>query len=410
MLAPLGWVYHILLEPTPVKLRPFDFIMLVVLLVASTKGNKRGASVAPMKQALLLMFGTTVLWFLFGVARGGDARFASWQTYLILSSVLVAFTVAATFRTAADFSGLAKWLLAAAIYRAIMCWLSHFTWARSLAGQGGAYLTSHDDTILWVVSILVLVLNVFDKRSLGVALRNLAIILFLIGAIQWNGRRLAWLSLVMGLLVMYALFPQGAAKRRVNRAGKIAAPVLLVYILVGWGSQNALFSPLRSISTVSTQEDASTQARNVENLGLIVTANGANFALGTGWGKPYIPVSTKYDISGFELWQYVPHNSILGLLAFTGVLGFAGFWLALPTAMFFLSRTARLGNAQDARNVALIGAAQLVVCANQLYGDMGIFFNKPMYAIAVSCAMALRLPLVADVWRAPNSKTIVRAQ
>src|SRR5258708_32723139 len=40
--APLAWVYNALLDPTPIKLRPFDLIMLAILLVASLK-KKRGA-------------------------------------------------------------------------------------------------------------------------------------------------------------------------------------------------------------------------------------------------------------------------------------------------------------------------------------------------------------------------------
>jgi hypothetical protein len=400
----MGWVYGLLLDATVIKVRPFDLILLMVLLVASFKRDRRIAQVAPMRNALLLMLSITVLCFLYGVLRGGEVRFASWQTYLILSDVLVAFTVAATFRTVADFYGLAKWLIAAALYHALMCWISYLTWAHDLVGESGAFLTTHDDTIQWVVAILVLIVSAVDKRSPVVTVRNVAIILFLIGAIQWNSRRLAWVSLAMGLVVMYVLFPQGAAKRRINRVVRIAGPLVLVYVVVGWGRQNTIFLPLRSISSVSTHEDTSTLARNAENLGLIATANGSNFALGTGWGRPYTFITMKYDISGFELWRYIPHNSILGVLAFTGVLGFAGFWLALPTAVFLNSRMARLAKDPRARSVGIIGAAQLVVCANQLYGDMGIFDLKAMYVVAISYAMALRLPCVASVWGTPNSR------
>jgi hypothetical protein len=181
--------------------------------------------------------------------------------------------------------------------------------------------------------------------------------------------------------------------------------VLLVYVAVGWGRPNRIFLPLRSLSSVSTDEDESTLARNAENLGLIATTNASSLSLGTGWGKPYTPFSTKYDISGFELWQYVPHNSILGLLAFTGMFGFAGFWLAIPTAVFFNSRVARLSDDPKARNVAIVVVAQMIVSVNQLYGDMGIFFLRPMYAIAIGYAAALRLPAVAGVWNASNAKT-----
>ena len=407
MWTPLAWIYDYLLAPTAIKLRPFDLAMLAVLLVSSLAGRKE-AYWTPMKGALLLVIATTGLWFVYGVATGGDSRFASWQTYRILSATLVAFTVAATFRTSSDFRALGGWLVAAGIYRAFMCWVSYFTWGRDSVGDSGAFLTSHDDSVLWVVSILVLIVDAVDRRSIATSLRNAAVALFIVVAIQWNSRRLAWVSLAMGLAVMYALFPQGAAKRRIARVARYAAPILILYVVVGWGRPNRIFLPIRSLSSVSTQEDASTLARNAENLGLILTANSSHFTVGTGWGKRYFPVSTKYDISDFELWPYVPHNSILGLLAFTGVLGFAGFWLAVPTSVFLNSRLARLSPDKKARDVGLIGAAQLVVCANQLYGDMGIFDVKPMYVLAISYAIALRLPSAAGVWTNQKSRTVAR--
>jgi hypothetical protein len=408
--APMGWYREYLLDASFIKIRLFDLIMLGMLLMSSFQGDKRPPLVAPMKSVLLLIVGTTVFWFLFGLMRGGDARYASWQTYLILSMVLLAFTIASTFKTTADFYVLAKWLVAAALYRAVMCWISYFTWGRSEVGESGAYLTSHDDTIGWVMSILILIVNAVDRRSRAVSIRNTLMGVFLIVAIQWNSRRLAWVSLGMGIIVFYMLFPEGVAKRRINRVAKFVAPLILVYVVVGWGRASPIFAPLRSLSSVSTQEDASTLARNAENLGLIATANATSLIAGAGWGRPYIPVTLKYDISEFELWQYVPHNSILGVLAFTGALGFAGFWLALPTGMFLNARTARLGADPRARTAGIIGAAQLMVCANQLYGDMGIFDLKPMYAIAISYALALRMPTLAGVWNAPASRAPAREQ
>jgi hypothetical protein len=402
--APMQWVYPLLLDGSLLKVRPFDLLMLGVLIAGSSKKDGWGPHVAPMKNALLLVLATTVTWFVYGTLRGGNPRYASWQIYLIVSAILLAFALASTFRTAEHFVGLAKWLLAAAFYRALMCWVSYFTWGRSQVGASGAFLTSHDDTIPWIAAILVLIVQAVDRRSVSTGFRNFVAILFLVGAIQWNSRRLAWVSLLMGLVVMYFLFPHGVAKRKINRVARVLVPLLLVYVVVGWGRQSAIFLPLRSISSVSTHEDASTLARNAENLGLIATANYSSALLGTGWGRPYAALTTKYDISGFELWQYVPHNSILGLLAFTGILGFSGFWLALPTAVFLCARVARLGSDAKVRSVALVGAAQMIVCVNQLFADMGIRSNQAMYVIAVSYAMALRLPRVAGVWDRPQPR------
>lgn len=406
--APFQWVQSILLSATPVAVRPFDFLMMGIWAFNAGKGNRRGAYVGPMKNALLLVVATTLLWFLIGLFHGGQFRFASWQTYLILSMVLTTFTIAATFRAAEDYFILARWLIAAAVYRAIMCWISYFTWAHAMVGESGAFLTSHDDTISWITSILVLIIQAVDRRSTKIVARNMVAILFLLGAVHLNSRRIAWVSLAMGAVVMYIFFPDGVAKRRITRVLKFAAPVILLYVVVGWGRSSKIFLPLRSLSTVSTQEDGSTLARNAENLGLIATSKYSSFLFGTGWGLPYVYLTLKYDISSFELWRYVPHNSILGLLAFTGVLGFAGFWMALPTAVFLCARIARLAADSKSRSVAIIGASQLIVCCNQLYGDMGIFFLKPMYVIAVSYAIALRLPVTLGLWDGSRRKVAIQ--
>ena len=293
--------------------------------------------------------------------------------------------------------------MAVALYRGLACWISYFTWGRATLGESGAFLTTHDDTIAWVVAIMALLLNALDRRKATVTARNLVLILFFLGAIQFNSRRLAWVSLAMGLAVMYLLFPRGRAKRRITRFLIVLAPLAVVYVVVGWGRGNPIFLPLRSFASVSTQEDGSTLARNAENLGLIQTANSWGSGLGSGWGKPYVWLTKKYDISGaFELWEYVPHNSILGILAFTGIIGSSIFWTTVATAVFLNVRVARLSEDLVARSVAVIGAAQVVVCGNQFYGDMGLFFFKPMYFLAISYAIALRLPCATGVWGSPG--------
>jgi hypothetical protein len=398
--APMAWV-NPLIEPTIIKVRPFDLILLLILLAASFDRKNRAAYTKPMRNVLLGTVTTTVLWFVYGLVRGGDARMASWQIYLILSTVLLSFTVAATFRTTADFAGLAKWFIAAALYRALMCWIAYFSWGSVILGESGAFLTAHGDTITWVVAIVILIANALDRRKLTVTSRNIAGIIFFLGAIQWNSRRVAWVSLAMALAVTYSLLPRGAAKKAVVRLVRVAGPVLLLYAVVGWGRQNPIFLPLRSLSSVTTQEDSSTKARNAENLGLIATSKYSSILTGTGWGVGYAPVSMKYSIAWIELWKYEPHNSILGLLAFTGILGFAGIWLPVPTAVFLNARVARLGTDPRTRSVAMVGVAQLIVSANQFYGDIGIFSIQAMYVMAITYAMALRLPIRAGVWSGP---------
>jgi len=403
--GPMAWVHGVLVSPLPIKVRPFDLAMLAILLVTSSRRDAKGPRVAPMQAAMLLALATTVAFFAYGIVTGGDGRAASWQTYLMLSGILVSFTVAANFRTPEHYSLLAKVLVAVALYHAAMCWYFYVFWVQ--AGRivpFPEYITTHDDSVIWVVTILVLLLNTLTLRSPLKITRNLATVVFILGALQFNNRRLAWLSLFMGLIVAYALLAPGRVKRSAKRIVMIATPILALYIAIGWGRTERIFAPVRSISSVSTQEDASTKARNCENLGLIATVARSNYLTGTGWGHPYVELTTKYSIHEFELWPYIPHNSILGLLAYTGLLGFVGYWLMVPTAVFVNSRLARFGNTKEAKMTGLVAAAQMIVCANQMYGDMGIFSIKTQYVLAASFAVALRVPIVAGAWEFPSGR------
>jgi phosphate starvation-inducible membrane PsiE len=409
--APFDWVEPLLVDATPIKIRLFDIIMLGILVAAANGREGRGLRTPPMRRALLLVLGTVVAWFAYGMLRGGDFRCASWQTYLMLSMVLTAFTVAATFYTAEHYALLAKTLMAVAIYRAVMCWIMYFEYI--LPGKidpPPIHLTTHHDTVVWVTAIVILIVNALDARSTRVTLRNLLVMVLIAGAIQFNTRRLAWVSLTMALVVMYFLLPLGPVRRRAKRVVLALVPVVAIYAVVGWGSKASVVRPLQAFSSVTTEEDDSTKARNCENLSLIATAHQNSVFLGTGWGHKYIELTNKYSIAeAFELWPYIPHNSILGLFAYTGVFGVAGFWLAVPTAVFLNARVARLGSAASLRSAGVVGAAQIIVCGNQLYGDMGSFSPGTMYVLAVSYAMALRLPAVAGVWGNVETKPAARA-
>jgi O-Antigen ligase len=401
MIAPFAWAHDLLFEALPWKIRGIDHITIACLIIAGKSADGKGPRVPPVRAALILSGVTTVVMFLYGVVRGGGAWQASWQTYLIMSSIALSFAIATAFRTPEHFMMLWKVFLWASAYRAVMCILFYFFYVRNQATDPPEYMTSHDDSVLWVVSMLIIILRMIEGP--GSRFKLLLLLLLLGTAVLFNQRRIAWVSLTMGSIILFALLRPSKAKKRAMRVVYALAPIVTIYVVVGWGRPERMFKPLQSFATVSTQEDTSTKARNVENLGLIATSNANNPLLGPGWGHPYIEVSNKYSIAAyFPLWQYVPHNSILGLLAYTGVLGFFGYWLVYPTSMFANARMARLSKSPAARQVGLISVTQMVVCANQYYGDMGITYAKSVYILVIAYAAALRLPILAEVWPAPK--------
>jgi hypothetical protein len=294
-----------------------------------------------------------------------------------------------------------------------MCLIFYFGYVREGSfGPDGppATMTTHDDTVLWVTAIILLIVNAVElraRRSVLIAVVGIPILLL---AIQENNRRLAFVSLIGALIPLYALVRPGKAKSAVRRAAMYLAPVFLAYVVIGWGRPEKIFKPLASFETVSTGEDASTLARNAENLGLIYTANANGWVMGTGWGHKYIELTNKYTIAGaFELWPYVPHNSILGLLAFLGMVGFTGFWLRVPIACYLHSRLARLASRPADRAVGLACVPVVVICCNQMYGDMGCFSLVTMYTLGAVFAAALRVPIESKTWVTPPPAVVPQA-
>jgi O-Antigen ligase len=351
-----------------------------------------------MKRSLLVAFVVLVLWFGYGVARGGNARAAGWQVYLLFACILASFAIASAFKTADHYIMLANVALAAGIYRAIMCIVFYLEYVR----PGGLlprpeYMTSHDDSVLWTVGIAFVLLGAVVTPSLRTRVTAGLVTPLLLCAMQFNNRRLAWISLGGAIIALYFLLPASPAKRRARRIAWVIVPVLGLYTAIGWGRPEGIFRPLRSFETVSVEQDASTLARNAENLGLIATAN-QGWVLGTGWGQKYVEVTNKYQIHFFELWPYIPHNSVLGLFAYTGYFGFVGFWMIFPTATFLHARTATFAPKPRDRLVGMLGVVQILACANQWYGDMGSFSATTMYMLAASFAAALRIPIATGAW------------
>ena len=77
---------------------------------------------------------------------------------------------------------------------------------------------------------------------------------YLFYAIVINNRRLAWIELALSLLVMVFLLPP-AKRRRLLTWLPVVVPAILVYVAVGWGSQEAVFAPLKASGLLEAKLD-----------------------------------------------------------------------------------------------------------------------------------------------------------
>jgi O-antigen ligase len=153
---------------------------------------------------------------------------------------------------------------------------------------------------------------------------------------------------------------------------------------------------LRSLAESGT--DVSTAMRDIENFNLLWTLRDHPL-LGTGFGHEYVEKVKGMDISGiFAQYRFVPHNGILGLLAFGGVLGISGILLTPVVAVYLAARAHRFARSPADRAAALAVMASAVVYLIQCYGDMGFVSWTGVFTLAPAVAVAGKLASATGAW------------
>lgn len=391
--SPLQYVSSFLAW-NPLKLPMLDVFILLILIAARDRAPTRRE--LGVTKAVRVSAGAILVWIIWGVIHSGNTYQMQFQLHTLIQSYVFGFAVAKVLVTPEDFIGLGKVIFFAGLYRSFTCFSVYV--ARSLAHLPlpEECCTTHHDTVLYVsatVAGIVFLIERNRKRSKSVVFRVLVGIAILLTAIQINNRRLAWVSLVGSVLLLYLLLPKSPLRAKINKRLLLVAPIIGLYVAVGTGRPEKIFSPLRALSSVKSQDDPSTRSRDNENLGLIITG-AMNPLMGTGWGHEYIEVDSSLSAGnvGFLQYRYLPHNSVLALLAFTGILGFASTWMVFPVCIFYLVRTYRRVEHQLVRMAAIVGAAEVLAVINQWYGDLGMQSPTGMLIFGTALAAAIRLP------------------
>jgi hypothetical protein len=338
--------------------------------------------------AILVSAATVALTFLWGFMRGGSAYNAYFQLWRFLAALLVGLLLHSAIRTSRDLKALGTTIVAAALVRGTLAVYFYWFVVHGQTVPSPPHMTTHDDTLLFVAGIVIVsawaVVRGGPRAVLGAGLVSA----WLLYAIVLNNRRLAWIELVLVAAVGYILlFDRGW---RVHRWLALAAPVVLLYVVVGWGRPEGMFAPLRALSTAGSNADASSLARQEEVRNLLYTLWASdNPLLGTGWGVPYQKVTSVYSNFGPEWWQYLymPHNSLLAVAVFGGLVGLTGIWLVVPVAAMLATRGFRQAAHPVDRAAGLAAVAILPAYGAQCYGDIGFQ--------ALTCALILGAALGA---------------
>lgn len=396
-----------LMGPVPgIRLWWFDCIAIVVLLYARTQRGAQTGRTKPIQTALYTTVGTIFAWAVLGALRGGSVLDMRLQVHVFVMLCVASSMYANVLRTPEHFRMMGKTIVYAALFRAAMMLTFYVTVMRTL-NEHIETVTDHGDSITFVLTIVIVAAEAIHSRDRKATTRALLVTGVMLWCIQTNNRRLAWLGLIGSMLIIYFLLPIGPVKRKIHRRLAMAVPVILVYVAVGWSSPTGVFKPIASLKSMNDANDPSTESRNLENLGLVVTLQGGPIS-GTGFGQKYTEVSNALAAVAFPQYRYVPHNSVLGLAAFTGMLGFIGIWMVFPVSAFAAARAYSFARAPPEKTIAMVALCQIFIHINQMWGDIGMLSFQGMTVTSCAIAAASRMAGQTGAW--PSGRAPARAR
>ena len=365
----------------------------------------------PMRWALAVALATVVASLAFGVARGGDVEMAKIQVQAYLQLIAVAYLFGVSLRGERDYRWLGGLLVAAACVKAAMALWVRATLPASFPDQWGVmreleYATNHGDSLLFTAATAMLLGPLFHRPTRRQVAWFLLLMPVVIAGVVANDRRVAWVEIGAVVAAFLLMNPVSTVTRRFLRVVVLALPLLVPYAIVGWSSASRVFGPVSFVRNIVQPErsdgslDRSTLFRDVENYNLVDTFKG-NTVLGTGFGFPFVETVAGDALPGFEEYYFLPHNSIVGLWAFTGIVGFSGLFLVIVIGMLLAARGHARARCPDH---AIAGAAAfgcLVAYIVHLWADIGFTEAPTIFLIGLALAVAGQLAVATGEWQMP---------
>jgi hypothetical protein len=362
----------------------------------------RVATPKEMVKLVLVSFGGILYMFVWGWLRGGATNWALWQLDRVMYLPMLFMLFHLGLRGPKDLPALAKVLIWAALIKAVMA--MYISWNFTLPPdpwtgirERPPYGTTHHDSMLFACAFVLLVSLLMERTGAwAVRLAMLTLPVLILGMIA-NNRRMVWVQIAMVFLTLYLTTPANPTKRKIKKILYVLAPFIAVYLAAGWNSSGGIFKPAAMVrSVVEPSSDSSSLWREWENYDLVYTARAFPIT-GMGYGHPYWEIIALPAVS-YNLEPYCPHNSILGIWAYGGYIGFTALTISWVGGAFFAMRAYRNTKNPVHKAAALTAFGAFLVYWVQCYGDLGLGTWTGVYLVAPAMAMAAKLAVASGAW------------
>ena len=355
--------------------------------------------------AMISLAGVALAWA-YGISRGGSTQDSLWQVQKIAYVPLLFFLFQAAVRGPSDSKRLMRAIVWAAVIRAGAAVFIAATTAVP-AGEELAVATTHADSVVFASAFAIVLASLWEGEVPGWSPRSWFALLVLAAGMVANNRRLVWVE-VIGIVVTYVLISRRTRfERNLIRVLVLSLPLLVPYCLIGWNSDAAAFKPVKIIRSITDSDsDGSTKWRDLENWNLVFTV-ADHPVLGSGFGHEYAERWKLPDISGaYRQYRFMPHNSVLGLLASVGVVGFSLIWTLVVAGVFLAARCYRCATQPGHKALALGALGITVAYVNQCYGDIGINAWAGVFVLVPALVSVGKLAVVTGAWPARRRRTL----
>jgi len=398
----------------PLFMSGMDILLVALVLIALSREGARAKidraervpTPRPMVKLAFVSFAGTAFTLLNGAVRGGDMSMALWQMDRVVYLPLLFLLFHLGLRGPADHLALGKIVLVAASLRAIAAAIIIHTVYMEPDPNGIVqilpYATTHHDSVLFATGFVVCLALAFTRpgpRTMRAV--YIALPILILGMIS-NHRRMVWVQASLVPIALYVVTPTNAMKRKLQRIALMVLPIFVGYCMIGWNSESNVFKPAKIIrSVVDSKSDNSTLWRDIENFDLISTIR-ENPIFGTGYGHEYNEVVMLPQVD-YPLEKFLPHNSILGMLSYSGYVGFAAVTLLWAAGAFFAMRAYYASTAPIDRAAAISCFGVVLVYLIQCWGDLGLGAPTGIFLVAPALAIAGKLAVARGAWQEGKS-------
>jgi O-antigen ligase len=374
-------------------------LVMVLLFKHKFEPTDRYPKLAILPLALAFL-GIVLLGEARGMTSGGDLLKSLWEIRALVYLVAIVLIAPRMIRSEKEVRILI-WVVIAAL--GLKAFQGFYYFMFTLGAKLGATQTilAHEDSHFFNFAFIVLlgmILFKFKDSQRTVLLLLLPIMGFLFLV---NQRRVTYGTLLLGILIALIVVDNPAVKRRA--LGFAAAAMLLAvpYTAIFWNSSSAIALPIRQAKSVFDEKDGSNLYRVNEKVNLAYSITSSPF--GEGFGKKYKVIVPMDDISKlFPLWDFIPHNSVLGFWTKAGTHGFIIFLFFFGGALAHATNSFRKLRDPYHKILALAVMTQIVGQLIVSYYDLQLNYYRNMVFLGMQLGLIAALrnleePVLAKV-------------